>query len=234
MFIVDASAGPPGPLRQPRTGRCPASSWCGATSPSSPTPTASWATGWSQCVQMGVEDHLRRPAPDLVGRACRLLAARPPRHRRRGGHGHAQRHHRRGPVRPRVRGVAGPTASRRWPSAWPTRRPSGPSAICERSPPTTIRGAARLIATASSCACQWGLAFEQQIAALGVTESVADIMAITGNIDNPGGNALYRCAFLIEKRYGLGDEYIVQARPTPRSSSRPDLRHQRVQHRVLR
>ena len=74
--------------------------------------------------------------------------------------------------------------------------------------PETLRGAARLIATASSCACQWGLAFEQQIAALGVTESVADIMAITGNIDNPGGNALYRCAFLIEKRYGLGDEYI--------------------------
>ena len=33
-------------------------------------------------------------------------------------------------------------------------------------------------------------------------------MAITGNIDNPGGNAMYRCAFLVEKRYGLGDEYI--------------------------
>ena len=41
-----------------------------------------------------------------------------------------------------------------------------------------------------------------------MTEAVADLMAVTGNIDNPGGNALYRCAFLIEKRYGLGDEYI--------------------------
>jgi anaerobic selenocysteine-containing dehydrogenase len=65
-----------------------------------------------------------------------------------------------------------------------------------------------LIATSSSCACQWGLAFEQQIAALGVTETVADIMAITANIDNPGGNSLYRCAYLIEKRYGLGDDLI--------------------------
>lgn len=85
--------------------------------------------------------------------------------------------------------------------------PEWAAPICECDP-ETIRGAARLIATASSCACQWGLAFEQQIAALGVTETVADIMAITGNIDNPGGNVLIRCAFLVEKRYGLGDEYI--------------------------
>ena len=85
--------------------------------------------------------------------------------------------------------------------------PEWASEICDVDP-ELIRGAARLIATSSSCACQWGLAFEQQIAALGVTETVADIMAITGNIDNPGGNLLTRCAFLIEKRYGLGDEYI--------------------------
>ena len=85
--------------------------------------------------------------------------------------------------------------------------PEWASPLCDVDP-EALRGAARLIATSSSCACQWGLAFEQQIAALGVTEAVADIMAITGNIDNPGGNALYRCAYLIEKRYGLGDEYI--------------------------
>ena len=78
-------------------------------------------------------------------------------------------------------------------------------AISARSPSGYWAG---LIATASSCACQWGLTFEQQIAALGVTETVADIMAITANIDNPGGNILTRCAYLIEKRYGLGDEYI--------------------------
>ena len=87
--------------------------------------------------------------------------------------------------------------------------------------PETLRGAARLIATASSCACQWGLAFEQQIAALGVTESVADIMAITGNIDNPGGNALYRCAFLIEEALRRWATSTSTPRCTPRSSSRP-------------
>lgn len=30
-------------------------------------------------------------------------------------------------------------------------------------------------------------------------------MGVTGNIDNPGGNLLIKCAFDIEKRYGLGD-----------------------------
>lgn len=85
--------------------------------------------------------------------------------------------------------------------------PEWASPLCDVSA-EDLRGAARLIATSSSCACQWGLAFEQQIAALGVTETVADLMAITGNIDNPGGNSLYRCAYLIEKRYGLGDDLI--------------------------
>jgi anaerobic selenocysteine-containing dehydrogenase len=73
----------------------------------------------------------------------------------------------------------------------------------------SIRGAARMMANEPSCAIQWGLAFEQQIAALGVTEAVADIMAITANVDNPGGNIFIRCAYLIEKRYGLGDDLIA-------------------------
>ena len=30
-------------------------------------------------------------------------------------------------------------------------------------------------------------------------------MGVTGNIDNPGGNLLIKCAFDIEKSYGLGD-----------------------------
>ncbi|MDD6785462.1 MAG: molybdopterin-dependent oxidoreductase [Eggerthellales bacterium] len=68
-----------------------------------------------------------------------------------------------------------------------------------------IRKAARLYATAESAAIQWGLAFEQQIAALGVTAAACDLMGVTGNIDNPGGNVLVKCAFDIEKRYGLGD-----------------------------
>jgi len=68
-----------------------------------------------------------------------------------------------------------------------------------------IRGAARMYAKAESASIQWGLAFEQQIAALGVTSAACDLMGVTGNIDNPGGNLLIKCAFDIEKRYGLGD-----------------------------
>ena len=68
-----------------------------------------------------------------------------------------------------------------------------------------IRKAARLYANAESAAIQWGLAFEQQISALGVTAAACDLMGVTGNIDNPGGNILVKCAFDIEKRYGLGD-----------------------------
>lgn len=68
-----------------------------------------------------------------------------------------------------------------------------------------IRGAARMYANAEGASIQWGLAFEQQIAALGVTSAACDLMGLTGNIDNPGGNLLMKCAFDIEKRYGLGD-----------------------------
>ncbi|NTW29242.1 MAG: molybdopterin-dependent oxidoreductase [Coriobacteriia bacterium] len=71
-----------------------------------------------------------------------------------------------------------------------------------------IVGAARMYANASSASIQWGLAFEQQISALGVTSAACDLMAITGNVDNPGGNLLIKCAFDIEKRYGLGDDLI--------------------------
>lgn len=72
-------------------------------------------------------------------------------------------------------------------------------------PADDIRGAARLYATAESASIQWGLAFEQQLSALGVTAAACDLMGVTGNIDNPGGNLLIKCAFDIEKRYGLGD-----------------------------
>ncbi len=71
-----------------------------------------------------------------------------------------------------------------------------------------IKGAARLYASVDSASIQWGLAFEQQISALGVTSAACDLMGLTGNIDNPGGNLLIKCAFDIEKRYGLGDDLI--------------------------
>ncbi len=76
--------------------------------------------------------------------------------------------------------------------------------ICD-VPAEDIRTAARLYATAESASIQWGLAFEQQLSALGVTAAACDLMGVTGNIDNPGGNLLIKCAFDIEKRYGLGD-----------------------------
>ena len=72
-------------------------------------------------------------------------------------------------------------------------------------PAEDIRGAARLYATAESASIQWGLAFEQQLSALGVSAAALDLMGVTGNIDRPGGNLLMKCAFDIEKRYGLGD-----------------------------
>jgi anaerobic selenocysteine-containing dehydrogenase len=74
--------------------------------------------------------------------------------------------------------------------------------------PDDIRKAARLYANAKSACIQWGLAFEQQISALGVTSAAVDLMGVTGNIDNPGGNLLIKCAYDIEKRYGLGDDLI--------------------------
>ena len=76
--------------------------------------------------------------------------------------------------------------------------------ICD-VPAEDIRRAARLYANAENASIQWGLAFEQQISALGVTSAACDLMGVTGNIDNPGGNLLIKCAFDIEKRYGLGD-----------------------------
>ena len=57
-------------------------------------------------------------------------------------------------------------------------------------------------------------------------------MGVTGNIDNPGGNLLIKCAFDIEKRYGLGDFKI------PRENYAGKLhafgRHRVVRHRCLR
>ena len=50
-----------------------------------------------------VKHHRRRPALHRVFPQRRRVAAPAPRHRRRHGHGLDERHHQRGPVRPRVR-----------------------------------------------------------------------------------------------------------------------------------
>ena len=76
--------------------------------------------------------------------------------------------------------------------------------ICD-VPADLLRASARMYATADAACIQWGLAFEQQLSALGVSSAALDLMGVTGNIDNPGGNLPMKCAFDIEKRYGLGD-----------------------------
>ena len=53
----------------------------------------------------GVAHHLHRPAAHVVGRACGLPPAAASRHRCGAGLRVAERHHLRGPVRPRVRGL---------------------------------------------------------------------------------------------------------------------------------
>ena len=86
--------------------------------------------------------------------------------------------------------------------------------------------------TPRSASIQWGLAFEQQLSALGVTAAACDLMGVTGNIDNPGGNLLIKCAFDIEKRYGLGDFKI----PRENYAGKMTLvrRHRVLRHRGLR
>ncbi|MDR3315160.1 MAG: molybdopterin-dependent oxidoreductase [Coriobacteriales bacterium] len=70
-----------------------------------------------------------------------------------------------------------------------------------------IRDSARLYATAKSAAIQWGLAFDQQMSAMALNLAACDLMAITGNVDNPGGNILVRNAFEINAGYASGENF---------------------------
>lgn len=58
-----------------------------------------------------------------------------------------------------------------------------------------IIGSARLYATAKPASIQWGLAMDQQMSAMSLNLACCDLMAITGNLDVPGGNVLVRNAF---------------------------------------
>ncbi len=55
-------------------------------------------------------------------------------------------------------------------------------------PAEDIRAAARMIAQADGCVNQWGVAVDMQKRAVSSGHAIIDIFAITGNIDNPGGN----------------------------------------------
>ena len=55
-----------------------------------------------------------------------------------------------------------------------------------------IREAARLFATTKPAAIQWGVAIEQQISCADNNRSLMALMGITGNIDVPGGQVLFK------------------------------------------
>ncbi len=55
-------------------------------------------------------------------------------------------------------------------------------------PPELIRKAARLYASARPAALQWGNAIEHDVNAFDATRSLVCLMAITGNLEVPGGN----------------------------------------------
>ncbi len=64
-------------------------------------------------------------------------------------------------------------------------------------PKEKIREAARLFATTKPAAIQWGVAIEQQNNCVDNDRSLMLLMGITGNIDAPGGQALYRTPDII-------------------------------------
>ncbi len=59
-------------------------------------------------------------------------------------------------------------------------------------PKEKISNAARLFATIKPAAIQWGVAIEQQITCADNNRSLLALMGITGNIDRPGGQVLFK------------------------------------------
>ena len=59
-------------------------------------------------------------------------------------------------------------------------------------PQEKIREAARLFATTKPAAIQWGVAIEQQITCADNDRALLALMGITGNIDIPGGQVLFK------------------------------------------
>ena len=75
-------------------------------------------------------------------------------------------------------------------------------------PEEDIIGSARLFATSKPATIQWGLAFDQQMAAMALNLAAVDLMAITANVDKPGGWLLVHNAFECNGGYAAGDENI--------------------------
>ena len=88
--------------------------------------------------------------------------------------------------------VAGtPTASRSSRPAAPSTRWSGWSEITW-VPKEKVAEAARLFATTKPAAVQWGVAIEQQVTCADNNRALLCLMGITGNIDRPGGQMLFK------------------------------------------
>lgn len=85
--------------------------------------------------------------------------------------------------------------------------PEAAAEICG-VPAEGIRGAARLYANAKPGAIQWGLALDQQLGAMSACLAIADLMAICGNIDVPGGEIIVRNAFDMDMGPASGEEHI--------------------------
>ena len=75
-------------------------------------------------------------------------------------------------------------------------------------PEEDIIGSARLFAASKPATLQWGLAFDQQMAAMALNLAAVDLMAITGNVDVPGGWLLVHNAFECNGGYASGDENV--------------------------
>ena len=77
-------------------------------------------------------------------------------------------------------------------------------------PAEDIRGAARLYASGNHSTIQWGLANDQQLGAMATNLAHCDLMAICGNLDQPGGNILVHNAFEINANYASGEKFVPQ------------------------
>ena len=74
-------------------------------------------------------------------------------------------------------------------------------------PADKIRTAARAIAAADGCALQWGVSIDQTREALPGSQAMFSIMAITGNLERPGGMIVP--PELLKYISGWGPEYLV-------------------------
>ncbi len=66
-------------------------------------------------------------------------------------------------------------------------------------PKEKIVAAARMFAKAKPASVQWGLAVDTQVAGVSVANTICALVAITGNLDVPGGQHLIRPAFDVKK-----------------------------------